>query len=50
MAATITHLLADEDRRRTVGAAARERASSYSWDRFTGSVVEAYERAVDASI
>ncbi len=46
--AAIAELLADPDRRRRLGAAARQRIESvYSWQRVTGATVAAYFAAVD---
>jgi hypothetical protein len=37
----------DEDRRLALGAAARKRAASYTWERMADGVVGAYRRALE---
>jgi phosphatidylinositol alpha-mannosyltransferase len=45
VAAALRDLALDPERRRAMGAAARERAERYAWPRVAGEVVEAYEDA-----
>lgn len=44
LAAAILELLGDEPRRRSLGAAARQAAEQYSWDRIARRLLEVYER------
>jgi phosphatidyl-myo-inositol alpha-mannosyltransferase len=44
LAAAVIELLEDEERRRAYGAAARQAAEPYSWDRIGAQLVQIYER------
>jgi phosphatidylinositol alpha-mannosyltransferase len=45
----LLELLEDEPRRRTLGAAAREAAKHYSWDRIARRLVDIYEGLAEAT-
>ena len=49
LADALTELVNDEQRRRTLGAAGRQRVEDYSWPRVTQQVMSYYERLLDTN-